>query len=101
MNNEKVDEALEKAAWPQKGMPALTIADAVYRLFTHDWFMKYEAFATTHYYKITKDPEVTHYLSLEGIHNMIHNWTGGVTLEGHMSEVPVAAFDPIFWLHHA
>ena len=24
---------------------------------------------------------------------------GGLGL-GHMSDVPVAAFDPIFWLHH-
>ncbi|MCJ1399563.1 hypothetical protein MMC11_002765 [Xylographa trunciseda] len=101
VDNDAVEKALTDAAWPQKGMPSMTIADAVYRLFTEDWFKKYEAFATTHLYKLEKDKDVTHYLSLEGIHNMIHNWTGGVKLEGHMSEVPVAAFDPIFWLHHA
>ena len=34
--------------------------------------------------------------SLEDIHNAIHNLVGGTG--GHMSSVPVSAFDPIFWL---
>ncbi|SLM36604.1 Uncharacterised domain, di-copper centre [Lasallia pustulata] len=37
------------------------------------------------------------YGSLEGVHDTIHNKTGG---EGHMGNVAYAAFDPIFWLHH-
>jgi tyrosinase len=32
----------------------------------------------------------------EGIHNSVHGWVGGA-----MSAVPVAAYDPIFWAHHA
>ncbi|KAF7295866.1 Tyrosinase [Mycena chlorophos] len=36
--------------------------------------------------------------SLEAIHDMMHNNIGGL---GHMSDPAVAAFDPIFWLHHA
>ncbi|KAE8363174.1 hypothetical protein BDV27DRAFT_159078 [Aspergillus caelatus] len=36
-------------------------------------------------------------LNLEFIHNYIHGCTGG---DGHMANVPVAAFDPLFWLHH-
>ena len=36
--------------------------------------------------------------SLEGLHNSYHNDVGG---SGHMSQVPVAAFDPVFWMHHA
>ncbi|KAK7443486.1 hypothetical protein VKT23_015660 [Stygiomarasmius scandens] len=36
--------------------------------------------------------------SLESIHDMIHNAVGGM---GHMSDTTVAAFDPIFWMHHA
>ena len=36
--------------------------------------------------------------SLEGLHNSYHNNIGG---SGHMSQVPVAAFDPVFWMHHA
>ncbi|OCL09432.1 Di-copper centre-containing protein [Glonium stellatum] len=37
--------------------------------------------------------------SLEGsIHGEYHNKLGGDS--GHMSAVPVAAFDPVFWIHH-
>ena len=35
--------------------------------------------------------------SLEGIHDTIHVDVGG---NGHMADPGVAAFDPIFWLHH-
>lgn len=35
-------------------------------------------------------------LSLEGLHDSIHVWTGG-----QMGIVPQAAFNPVFWLHHA
>jgi tyrosinase len=33
--------------------------------------------------------------ALEEIHNRIHVWVGG-----HMGQIPLAAFDPIFWAHH-
>jgi tyrosinase len=33
---------------------------------------------------------------LEDLHNQVHMWVGGT-----MSEIPVAAFDPLFWAHHA
>jgi tyrosinase len=33
--------------------------------------------------------------ALEGFHDNVHVWTGG-----HMSQVPFAAFDPVFWAHH-
>ncbi|PIG80893.1 tyrosinase domain protein [Aspergillus arachidicola] len=54
----------------------------------------------------------TNWMNLEAIHNNVHNWVGGFMFSrpgrhdlklwgaGHMSSVPVAAFDPIFWLHH-
>ncbi|KIW71471.1 hypothetical protein PV04_03631 [Phialophora macrospora] len=36
--------------------------------------------------------------SLEGtIHGAYHSWIGH---DGHMGIVPVAAFDPVFWMHH-
>ncbi|MCJ1306198.1 hypothetical protein MMC08_009016 [Hypocenomyce scalaris] len=47
-----------------------------------------------------EDPEYPKkqlYGSIETLHNRYHGICGG---EGHMSRVPVAAFDPIFWLHH-
>lgn len=33
---------------------------------------------------------------LESVHGQIHGWVGGA-----MTSVPTAAFDPIFWSHHA
>lgn len=37
--------------------------------------------------------------NIEDIHNGIHNWIGGAI--GSMTSPGFAAFDPIFWLHHA
>jgi tyrosinase len=33
--------------------------------------------------------------AMEGLHNAVHMWVGG-----HMGQIPLAAFDPIFWAHH-
>jgi len=33
---------------------------------------------------------------IETVHDNVHVWVGGT-----MSEIPVAAFDPIFWAHHS
>jgi tyrosinase len=33
--------------------------------------------------------------ALEQLHNDVHVWVGG-----HMSDIPFAAYDPIFWAHH-
>jgi tyrosinase len=42
--------------------------------------------------------------SLEGIHNTVHTTAGGFggngVSGGHMTYLPLASFDPIFWLHH-
>ncbi|MCJ1439065.1 hypothetical protein MMC27_008456 [Xylographa pallens] len=46
--------------------------------------------------------------SLEGLHNNYHVYIGGFTgtrqdiktKTGHMTCVPIAAFDPVFWFHH-
>lgn len=40
------------------------------------------------------------FASVEQIHNTIHGAVGFGPSFGHMSSVHVAAFDPIFWLHH-
>ena len=37
--------------------------------------------------------------TLEDLHGQVHVWVGGD--DGHMSQVPLAAYDPIFWAHHA
>jgi tyrosinase len=36
---------------------------------------------------------------LEDLHGAVHVYVGGRT--GHMSNVPLAAYDPIFWAHHS
>jgi len=43
--------------------------------------------------------------NIEGVHGGIHNGVGGLInndiAAGHMTIVPISAFDPAFWLHHA
>jgi tyrosinase len=36
------------------------------------------------------------YTRLENVHNDVHGWVGGS-----MSIIPIAAYDPVFWAHHA
>lgn len=92
------------------GLPNI-LPEQVYRLFAPSFAtLGYPTFAST--FLEDRQP-VAAYRSLEGIHNNIHAYTGyvrsapgrprlmrGSGVGGHMSEVPVAAFDPIFWLHH-
>ncbi|KAF2865458.1 hypothetical protein BDV95DRAFT_632307 [Massariosphaeria phaeospora] len=47
---------------------------------------------------IKRNEEFESWGSLEDIHNSIHSLVG---TGGHMNFQAVAAFDPIFWLHHA
>jgi tyrosinase len=37
--------------------------------------------------------------SIESVHDLVHSLAGGDS-GGHMSYLDVAAFDPLFWLHH-
>lgn len=67
-----------------------------------NWYNKYSDFASNGP-PPPKSPDdkrdtVPIYGSLEGIHNQYHGIIGGFA--GHMSRVPVAAFDPVFWFHH-
>ena len=90
--------ALQNPAWYAGN--GGTIGELVYRMFTPNYFKSWEFFASTKYYSEHPD---TDYLSLEYIHNNIHTFTGGGDMgsgAGHMCDPPVAAFDPIFWLHH-
>lgn len=36
--------------------------------------------------------------AVEQLHNNVHIWVGG--RDGHMGQIPFAAYDPIFWAHH-
>ncbi|KAG8405442.1 hypothetical protein J3458_022097 [Metarhizium acridum] len=117
VDNSKVEEALKnpKAEHWEEGV---SIAQNVYRILTDVYFKSYETFASTYLSAQLEERErlkATEYLSLEMIHNNIHVWTGGWVEQGkasttkvtgppitagHMADVPVASFDPIFWLHH-
>ncbi|KAJ4245277.1 hypothetical protein NW762_014147 [Fusarium torreyae] len=88
-----------------------TLADAVNRLFSSQYTDTWETFSSTKWWNESARDISTGYLSLEYIHNNVHNLTGGSNAQykekqhggyglGHMSDVPVSAFDPIFWLHH-
>lgn len=75
-------------------------ADVVYRLLTVP--MQYSTFATTGPVpskKSESSDDVTGDLNIESVHNNVHGWVGGENY-GHMSQIPVASFDPLFWLHH-
>ncbi|KAF3015587.1 hypothetical protein E8E14_008401 [Neopestalotiopsis sp. 37M] len=87
----------------------LTISDMVYRLLSdskepQSWF----DFATTAAHRVPRQTSWENWISLESIHNNLHDLIGGSTTNGltpggigHMSQVQVAAFDPIFYMHHA
>ncbi|KAF4990549.1 hypothetical protein FGRMN_8410 [Fusarium graminum] len=82
------------------------LSDSVNRLFCKDYNSTWGTFASTKWPADAKKAKNSPaWLSLEYIHNNVHNITGGFDFDqskgvGHMSDVPVAAFDPIFWLHH-
>lgn len=93
----------------RKGNLTASLRDAFYRLTTiesfHDFGTKR---APRHGPKesISKDFAFD---SCESLHDGLHGWCGGgwtvaddhdIRLLGHMSHVPLAAFDPIFWVHH-
>ncbi|KAL4943076.1 hypothetical protein BDV06DRAFT_221592 [Aspergillus oleicola] len=105
--DELVDDALQNPNWQwhdPKDPTTGTLSDNVFRLLNDTYFQSYKTFAST-----KKEPgqTPTESLSLEMIHNNLHQWSGGggrdknnIPADGHMANVPVASFDPIFWMHH-
>ncbi|XXH02875.1 hypothetical protein Hte_009263 [Hypoxylon texense] len=98
----EVDRSLQGA---HSELSNRTLKDAVFRLLTYEYTTKYVHFATDKYdpksLKNAPGDKAKGYLNLEQIHNSVHDLTGsGDTGYGHMSAVAVAAFDPVFWLHH-
>ncbi|KAI9934409.1 hypothetical protein MW887_000023 [Aspergillus wentii] len=101
VNNSEVERALSAPVWnfdnaedsAKFGKPA----EAVYRLLTVP--MEYTSFATTGETESKTTDQVETNLNIEFIHNDIHRWVGGDNY-GHMAQIPVASFDPLFWLHH-
>jgi tyrosinase len=91
------------------GNMTASLRDAFYRLTT---MKNFEDFATKRLFPNEEGPKEKGYgfASAENLHDNMHGWCGGPAavidkdnncrLLGHMSHVPLAAFDPIFWLHH-
>ncbi|KAI1801867.1 Di-copper centre-containing protein [Daldinia bambusicola] len=96
VDNELATDALGDHKWYNgEKMP---LAEMTYRLFLPQYITSFSQFATTKYSEVHHPSS---YLNLEFVHNNVHNWTGGYDKYiGHMTEVPVAAFDPIFFMHH-
>lgn len=93
VNNELVAEAMSEHSYYDKKDHGVA-AELVYRLMTYP--LDYPEFATVAIG--TAPPKVQTDINMEFIHNNIHGWVGGNG--GHMAQIPVATFDPIFWLHH-
>lgn len=88
-------------------------SDAFYRVVT---IPKFEEFATKRLPGTGPDDKPNMkgdvYASAENLHDWVHGVCGGapvngkimegktLSIRGHMSWVPAAAFDPIFWIHH-
>lgn len=70
-----------------------TVSQILNMISNDPGYDKYEVFATNESHK-----GQDRHGSLEGLHNSYHVNIGG---SGHMGQVPVAAFDPVFWMHHA
>jgi tyrosinase len=105
VRNSKITEALKNHPWYGKlsSIENVPVAEMVYRLYVKDYISTFTQFATTKFKTSKKyDPDApSAFLNLEYVHNNIHNWVGGFgEYIGHMTEVPVAGFDPIFYLHH-
>ncbi|KAI9894687.1 MAG: hypothetical protein M1814_002043 [Vezdaea aestivalis] len=67
-------------------------------VMTADIYTTIETFCTDAGTSATEMDEISSG-SMEALHNDYHVIVGGAG--GHMSNVPIAAFDPIFYLHHA
>ncbi|EMR68281.1 putative tyrosinase precursor protein [Eutypa lata UCREL1] len=94
VDNGQVAKNIRNHEWYSTTEDDPTLRESVYRLLTYD--VPYEVFATTN--MDPSDVEPLGYLNCEYIHNNVHNWVGGAA--GQMGDVPVAAYDPIFFLHH-
>ncbi len=91
-DNVAVEQSINNDAGTRPGGKQL-VAE-VYHLFS--MMRSYPPFSNTRW---TGSGKVEEYRSLEGVHNNVHVFIGGMTY-GHMSENEVAAFDPAFWMHH-
>ncbi|WYZ43577.1 hypothetical protein EsH8_VII_000013 [Colletotrichum jinshuiense] len=110
-NYESVNKAIAQHGWdndpknpddPIHKIRKHPVSDLVYRLLSnvHDW----ASFSSTVTSQPRESKEWEQWISLEYIHNNLHGFIGGSGGFqggiGHMMNVPVAAYDPIFYMHH-
>ncbi|KAI9750729.1 MAG: hypothetical protein M4579_006330 [Chaenotheca gracillima] len=96
------DDADSQKASPDAvvgGNVSASLREAFYRVLR---LPVYEDFSSTR--RPGNKSDFTLWHSIEGIHNNLHVWCGGGAMrepgQGNMTFPEVAAFDPIFWLHH-
>lgn len=94
-NNDSIMCEIQNVKYSSGGNLTADFQEAVIRALEVDHF---ELFAIT---ERPKDSPVLSWASIIGLHNRIDMFCGGSrNFAGHMSPPVVAAFDPIFWLHH-
>eukprot|EP00250_Pteridium_aquilinum_P017985 c23884_g1_i1 orf=132-2228(-) len=74
------------------------LVEGVYAMFQHSQWLPF----SNHYWSEATHGDGSqfgHYSSLELVHDLVHGIVGG--LGGHMTYPELAAFDPIFFFHHA
>ncbi|KAK0707120.1 hypothetical protein B0T26DRAFT_876116 [Lasiosphaeria miniovina] len=117
-NNVKVGQSLEAGKLQQGtgkgksdeeiGKTGAVLRDAFYRILQVNTFGEFATKRAENAGTEKENPR-KQWSSSEALHDNIHGWIGGNVEEdaknsraflGHMSYVPVAAFDPIFWFHH-
>ena len=96
-NGVKVKTVREGFFTPRNKKERLQLETVKKQLNNALYASNYERFSST---PTKKDfsRTVIDYIPLETPHNSIHNIIGGKN--GTMSSVDIAAFDPVFWLHH-
>lgn len=75
-----------------------TLVEGVHAIFQHNQWLPF----SNHFWSEETDGDGSqfgHYASLELVHDFVHRTVGGSG--GHMTYPEVAAFDPIFFFHHA
>jgi Common central domain of tyrosinase len=100
-NHQYVNNTLTNAVSQANG-PAVPLGGKIYRILNGPP-LSYTQMSNSAY--ISHDPKerpLNRENSLEGYHNDVHTLcgNGGDRRAGHMALTELAAFDPIFWMHH-
>jgi tyrosinase len=100
MDHQYINNTLTNAVSQTNG-PAVPLGGKLYRILNGPP-MSYTQMANSAFVQHDKEMSLNKENSLEGLHNDVHvmTGTGEGNRHGHMALNELAAFDPIFWLHH-